>query len=224
MGRGQGGESLDGQRGVGGRAGGDEGGREGVDRVEAQGGTVGVRGADLAQVEALDGGVEGFGHEDGARDAEVGFAGDEARAAEVGRCADAFEHRGQSDEGFGVRVGEVVRAGRDGFGAGGGEGRGEQFDVLFFVVGDVFQVVVVGRAEAGVGEGFLGEFGHGAFVEDVLEMLKGEGILEYVGVCDGGLTLDGGGDGSDGQQRYGCRSGEELHALDFVQGQISGNY
>ena len=152
MGRRQSGERLNGQGGVGAGAGFDECGGEGVDGVEAEGGAVGVRGGDFAQVEALDGGVEGFGDEDGAGDAEVGFAGYEAGAAEVGGCADAFEDGGEGDEGFGVRVGEGVGAGCDWGVAGGGEGGGEQFDVLFFVVGDVFEVVVVGGAEAGFEE------------------------------------------------------------------------
>lgn len=151
----QSGESHDGKGGVGARAGGDEGRGEGVHGVETERGAVRVRGRDFAQVEALDRGVERFGDEDGARNAEVGLAGDEAGAAEVGGYADALEHRGEGDEGFGVRVGEVVRAGCDGGGAGGHDGRGEELDVLFFVVGDVFEVVVVVGAEAGVEEVLL---------------------------------------------------------------------
>ena len=133
----QSGEGHERQRRVGARALLDKGGRERVDGVEAEGGAVGIRGRDLAQVEALDGRVQGFGDEDGARDAEVGLARDEAGAAQVGGDADALEHRGEGDEGFGVGVGEVVGAGGDGFGAGGGDGRAEEFDVLLFVVGDV---------------------------------------------------------------------------------------
>lgn len=133
----QSGEGLDRQRRVGAWALLDKGGRERVDGVEAEGGAVRVRGGDLAQVEALDGLVQGLGDEDGAGDAEVGLARDEAGAAQVGGDADALEHRGEADEGFGVGVGEAVGAGGDGFGAGGGEGGGEEFDVLFFIVGDV---------------------------------------------------------------------------------------
>ena len=208
----QSGERHDGEGGVGARAGGDEGRGEGVHGVEAEGGAVRVRGGDFAQVEALDGGVEGFGDEDGPRDAEVGLAGDEAGAAEVGGCADALEHRGEGDEGFGVRVGELVRAGRDGFGARGGDGRGEELDVLFFVVGDVFEVVVVGRAEAGVEEGLLRHALNAAFVKGVLQMLEREGILEDVEVRDGSLAFEWVGEGCDEEQRC-CRGGgEELHA------------
>ncbi len=197
MGRCQGWECHDWQCGIGGWAGGDEGGGEGVYGVEAERGAVGVRGGDFAEVETLDGGVEGFGDEDGARDAEVFLAGDEAGAAEVGGCADALEDRGECDEGFGVRVREVVGAGCDWFGAGGGECRGEELDVLFFVVGDVLEVVVVCRAEAGVHEFFFRHFRDGAFVEDVLEMLEGEGVLEYIDIGDGGLTFDGMGHSCD---------------------------
>ncbi len=96
--------------------------------------------------------MDGFGDEDGAGDAQVGFAGDEGGAAEVGGHADAFEDGGERDEGFGVRVGEAVGAGCDGCVAGRHEGGGEELDVLFFVVDDVLEVVVVGGAEAGFDE------------------------------------------------------------------------
>lgn len=183
-------ERHDGKRGIGARAGSDEGGCEGVDGIETERGAVGVRGRDFPEVETLDGGVEGFGDEDGAGDAEVGLAGDEAGAAEVGGCADALEHRGEGDEGFRVRVGEVVRAGCDGGGAGGHDGRGEELDVLFFVVGDVLEVVVVVGAEAGAEEVGLGHALYAAFVEGVLQMLQGEGILQDVEVGDGSLAFE----------------------------------
>ena len=64
LGRGQSGKGLDGEGGVGARAGLDEGCGEGVDGVEAERGAVGVRGCDFSQVEPLHGGVEGFGDED----------------------------------------------------------------------------------------------------------------------------------------------------------------
>ena len=88
MGGGQGGESFDGEGGVGGGAGLDESGGEREDGVETEGGAVGVGGGDLAEVEALERGVQGFGDEDGAGDAEVGFFLDEGCAAEVGGGAD----------------------------------------------------------------------------------------------------------------------------------------
>ena len=150
--RGQGGEGHDRQCGVGGWTGLDEGRGEGVDRVETERGTVWVRGGDLSQSVPLDGGVEGFRDEDGACDGKIILAGDETGAAEVGGCADAFEHRGEGYEGFGVGVREVVRAGGDWLGAGGGEGRGEERDVFFFVVSDVLEIVVVRAAEAGIYE------------------------------------------------------------------------
>ena len=206
------GEGLDGERGVGRGAGFDESGGERVDGIEAERGAVGAGRGDFAEVEALNGGVEGFGDEDGTGDAEVGFASDEAGATEVGGGTDAFEHGGEGDEGFGVGVGEAVGAGCDGFRSSGREGGGEEHNVLFLVVGDVLEVVVVGGAEAGVGEGLLGHLGDGAFVEDVLEMLEGEGILEDVSIGDGGLTFDWRGHGCDGEQRHGCRDSEELHA------------
>lgn len=65
------GEGLDGEGDVGGGAGLDEGGGHGVDVVQTQRSAVGVGGTDLAEVEALNGGVEGFGDEDGAGDVEI---------------------------------------------------------------------------------------------------------------------------------------------------------
>ena len=121
----QGGEGHDRQCGVGGWAGLDEGRGEGVHRVETERGAVWVRGCDLSQVVPLDGGVEGFGDEDCTCDDKIFLAGDEPGAAEVGGCADALEHRGESDEGFGVGIREVVRAGGDWLSTRGGEGRGE---------------------------------------------------------------------------------------------------
>lgn len=90
---GQRGEGLDGEGGIAGGAGLDEGGGEGVDGVETEGGAVGVGREDLAEVEALQRGVQGFGHEDGAGDAEVGLVGDEGCAAEVGGGANTRESR-----------------------------------------------------------------------------------------------------------------------------------
>lgn len=117
LGRGQGGEGHDGERGVGARAGLDEGRGEGVDGVKAERGAVWIRGRDLPEVEALDGRVERFSDKDRARDTEIGFAADEAGAAEVGGCADALEHRRESDERFRIGVREVICAGCDWHGA-----------------------------------------------------------------------------------------------------------
>ena len=57
--------------------------------------------------------MEGFGHEDGASGGEDGFVGDEARRAEIGRSADAFENGGESEEGLDIGEFEIVGASSD---------------------------------------------------------------------------------------------------------------
>jgi hypothetical protein len=53
------------------------------------------RGRDLADREALRGGVDGLGVQVGAGDAEVRLVADGWRGAQVGGLADAFEDGGQ---------------------------------------------------------------------------------------------------------------------------------
>ncbi len=168
----QGGEGGEGQRRVAGGAGGDEGGGQRVGGVGDDGAAVGVGGRDLAEREALQRRVDGLEVQDGARDGQVRLVADGRRGAQVRRRPDALEDRGQRHEGLGVREGERVFAGGDGCHAGGGEGRGQQHDVRLFVVRDVFQVVVVGGAEAGFEEHRLGHGADAALVEDILEVLE----------------------------------------------------
>ena len=58
-----------------------------------------------------------------------------------------------------------------------------------FVGGDLLQVGVEGGVEAGGGEGGFGEVGETGAVEGVFEVLEGEGVVEDVGVGDGGGGL-----------------------------------
>ena len=58
-----------------------------------------------------------------------------------------------------------------------------------FVRRDGFEVAVEGGVEARVGEVGLGEVGEAGSVEGVFEVLEGEGIVEDVGVGDGGGGL-----------------------------------
>ena len=115
---------------------------------------------------------------------------------------------------MGVRVGEVVCAGCNWLGASGHEGGGEQLDVLLFVVSDVLEVGIILGAEAGCHEVLLRHAFNAAFVESVLEMLQGEGILEDIDIGRGILAFIIGAGKSCNQQK-GCRCGgsEELHAL-----------
>ena len=59
-----------------------------------------------------------------------------------------------------------------------------------FVDGDFFEVGVEGGVEAGACEVGLGEVLETLLIEGVFEMLKGESVVEDVGVSDGwgGLT------------------------------------
>ena len=42
----------------------------------------------------------------------------------------------------------------------------------FFVVGDIFELVIQGTGEAGVGETFKGPFGESLLVEGILKVLE----------------------------------------------------
>lgn len=139
--------------------------------------------------------MQGLGVEDGAGDAEVRFVADGGGGAQVGGAADAFEDRGEGDEAAGVGEGERVLAGGDGGYAGGGEGAGEELDVGFFVVCDVFEVAVVEVAEAGGKEVAFGHGADAAFVEDVFEVLE----------LGGGVSMGGSG-GMRGMLRWGLRT------------------
>ena len=178
--------------GIGGGARSDELGRERVDRVQSQRGTVGVCWCDFADGEALQRSVYSLGHEDGTGNAEVRLGGDEACTAQVGVGADAFEHGGEGDEGHGVRVGEGVGAGLHGDGTGGGD-RGLKVEyVLFFVVRDIFEIGIVVGAEAGIEEHLFWHGGDAALVEDIFKVLELVGCL--VGVI---IVLFGGGRGRE---------------------------
>lgn len=85
--------------------------------------------------------------------------------------------------------------------------------MLFFVVGDVLEVIIVRGAEAGLQEVFFCHTRNGAFVKSILEMLQGESILEYVHICDGRLTFDGVSNCCDCQKRRCCEGSRELHVV-----------
>ena len=110
------------ESGVGSRTGLNKGGSCGVNGVETESGTVRVGGCHFPEVEALDGGVQGFGDEDGAGDAEVLLTDNQTRTTEIGRGTDALEDGGQRDKGLGIRVGEVVSAGGHWGDSGGADG------------------------------------------------------------------------------------------------------
>jgi hypothetical protein len=123
------------------------GGMIGVKHEDAYG-SVGVGCGDFADRVALQRGVQGFGYEDRTGDGQVVFAGHQRGGAEVGRSSDALDYGREGDEAARVGVGEGVLAGLNRGDAGGGQGAGEQLDMLFLVMRDVLEVLVVLGREA----------------------------------------------------------------------------
>ena len=213
LGRGQSGECHDRKCGIVAWAGLDEGCGGGVDRVKTESGAVWICRCDFSEVESMDCSVDRFGDEDRTSNAEICLAGDETCSAKVGGYADALEHRGESDEGMGVSIREVVCAGCHWLGASGHDGRSEKLDMLLFVVSNVLEVGVVLGAEAGCHEVLLRHAFNAAFVESVFEMLQGEGILEDIDVGRGSLAFVRAGKSCDEQKGCHCGGSEELHTL-----------
>ncbi len=167
----------------------DERGRERVDLVERQGHVERTRERAFAERGADVRRVAGFDRQDRARSREICRAHDVGRGAQVRAHADALEDGRGRDKAHGVRDAEVVAAGGDGGGAGLCEGGGQEGHVGHFVRGDFFEVGVEGAGEAGGCEGGFGEVGEAFAVEGVFEVLEGEGVVEDVGVGDGGGGL-----------------------------------
>jgi hypothetical protein len=172
------GERLDGQGGVVLGAGGDEGGREGVDLVVVERGVEGLGEGRLLDGAADEGAVARLNGQDRGGGGQVGLRHDVGGGAEVGGNTNALEDRGGGKEALHARHAEVVGALLDGDGAGGGQGRGQEGDVGRLVAADGLDAVVDGRVVAGGGEVGLGEVGETLLVEVVLEVLEGQGVVE----------------------------------------------
>lgn len=93
------------------------------------------------------------------------------------------------EEDIHIVVGEVVGALLDWGGTRGLNGVGKELDVLLLVVRNVLQVVVVVVPVPGLLEIARAELLKGLVVEDVLEVLEGQGEVQDRGVDVGGLTL-----------------------------------
>lgn len=167
--------------------------------------------------------MQSFGDEDGACDGQVVLAGDQWGATKVSGSANALKDRREGDEALDVRVGERVLASRIRRDASSRQGSSEKLDVFFLVVGNVLQIVVVGtviacevvrrrrderqsQSRTSLLEVLLRELRQGTFVEDVLEVLKGQSELQDRGIdvvawgewcspSDGGQERHGGEDG-----------------------------
>ena len=120
---------------------------------------------------------------------EIGRTHNVGRGAQIRAHAHALEHGRRGDKGLRVRDAEAVFARRDGGGAGFGQGGGQEAHVRGFIAGDFFQVGVEGGIEAGGCKVGLGEVFQTFAVEGVFEVFEGEGVVEDVGVCDGGGGL-----------------------------------
>lgn len=170
-------------------AGHDEGRGQGVDLVEGERAIEGLRDGGLPLGRAQDGVVAGLDGQDGSGGGEEGRVGDEGRGSEVGADADALEDTGEANEGCWVGGGEGVGACGDGVVA---ERTAEVADVGGLVLGDLSQVGVEWVGEPGVDKVGLGVVHESLAVEDILEMLKGESIVEdlnYSGVSDAILVI-----------------------------------
>lgn len=168
MASGQTGECLDWQCKIGAWAGLDESGSESEDGIQAQGCAVRIRCGNLTDGFALQAGVQCLRHEDGSSNAKIVFARDESRAAKIGRGSYSLEHRGERDEALNVGVREVVFASSNGLGTSSCQCCGQELHVFFFVMNDVFEVVVVAFAESSGPEGGKGIFANSPFIENIL--------------------------------------------------------
>lgn len=198
---------------------GDESRGESVDAGGVERSAVGGSKGNLLGGVALERGVESLSDEDGASNGQVVLAGDQGSTTEVGRCADALENGGESDELLSGHVlGEVVLALLDRSGTSGSNGAGEKLHVVLLVAGDVSQVGVVCLVEAESQEGAAGNAAESMAVEVVLEVLKSEGELQD-GHVDVG-TLDGRSSERRGGERQCGGNGRVLH-FDVGDGEVN---
>ena len=108
-------EGLEGESGILGWAGGDEGRSDGEDLVEVKGSVVAARPCRILEDRRVHPALmTRLGGENRPGDGEVGLVDDGCRRAEVGRHTDILDHAGEGDERVDVRDRELVRAGLDG--------------------------------------------------------------------------------------------------------------
>lgn len=86
--------------------------------------------------------------------------------------------------------------------------------MLLFIVDNVEEVLKVCSGVAGGDKLCFTEHADGLLIENILEMLQGQGILKDVQIGDGSSTFDWGAESGSGEQREGCGDGRELHCED----------
>lgn len=113
----QGGESLDGESRVGGRAGSDERSSQRVDLVEVKGNIERLSGRCHCELATDESAVAGLDGQNTASGSEVVLVGNESGGTEVGAHTDTLENRGSLEESLGGKLAKVVSASGDGSGA-----------------------------------------------------------------------------------------------------------
>lgn len=187
-------EGLDIERRVARRAGDEEARGHGVDLVGRERVVLGLRvrrqrerGTDVRRVPRFD-------RQDTPSSSKIVLVHDLPRRTQVSRDTDPLEdlrcrhERGNAGNAKGVGA-LLHRRGASGFQRG-----CEELDVVGFLKGDGFDVVVEGGVEAGRGEGGFGEVGQALAVEGVFEVFEGEGVVDDVdcAVSSVRLTESGG--------------------------------
>lgn len=205
------GESLDGEGRVLLGAGLDELRGQGEDLVEAERSIKGLREGNLLLGSPDVRGVASLDGEDGASGGEIGLVHDGGSSAEVGGHTNTLEDGGSGNEALDISDTEVVDTLGDGSNLGALEGGGQEADVGGLVLGNLLDVAVEGGIEAGGGEVGLREALKTIAVELVLEVLKGQGVVQDIAIIDSRSLLDrsGSGEASGGDERNG--SLREMH-------------
>lgn len=119
--------------------------------------------------------------EDGASSGEITRVGDVGSSTEVSRDTDTLEDVGSGNERLDAGDAESVCAGSDSLSTSGLEGRGQELDVGGLVRADLLEVLVEGGIVTSGRELGLGEVCKSLLVEGVLEVLKGERIVQDLG-------------------------------------------
>lgn len=139
--------------------------------------------------------------QDRASGSQVGGAHYLCRSTQVSADTDALKDGGGRDKSLRISDAETVSAGSDGSRPSLCKSSGQEADVSRLVRGNFLEVGIECCVEAGLCEVGLGEVAQTFSVKGVFEVLKGEGIIEYIGVGNlcGGLT-------DLLQERTSCRS------------------
>lgn len=87
--------------------------------------------------------MKGFSYKNRTGHTKVVLAGDQRGTAQVSRSADTFKHRREGDETLDIGVREGVFAGLHWRNTGSLQSSRQQLNVLFLIVRDVFEVLVV---------------------------------------------------------------------------------